>query len=54
MVIDLIDYSIDLSYQGEQLVTFIFMLVGAYGVRAIVRDFRKWLRRGMPVRKAPN
>ena len=53
MVLDLIEYSVELSDTGVQLATFIFMLVGAYGVRAMVKDFRKWLRRGGPLRKAP-
>ena len=54
MVLDVVDYSVELSYQGEQLVIFIFMLVAAYGLRAMVRDFRKWRRRAMLVRKAQN
>ena len=47
MVLDLIDYSIELSDTGKQIVTFIFMLVCAYGVRAMHRDFRKWYRPGI-------
>ena len=46
MVIDLIEYSIELSDTGEQILTFIFMLVCAYGVRAMGRDIRKWQRAG--------
>ena len=46
MVIDIIDYSIELSAAAEQVVTFIFMLVCAYGVRAMGKDFRKWQRAG--------
>ena len=44
MVIDLVEYSIQLSDTAEQIVTFIFMLVCAYGVRAMRQDFKKWRR----------
>ena len=46
MVLDLIDYSVQLSDTAEQLATFIFMLFTAYGGRAMLKDFRKWQRAG--------